>query len=418
MQKNIGMISNFSFNKNCKTISGTIKNSILKHLIENGSFIIPEISESTGYSLTTISKYVSELVKEDFLIEKEKISLHTKGRKAISYSMHPDSCYFLGVDIRAFDLRIRLINFMGEEIKSIKNDKFILENSYETFEYVCIQIKEFIQGIEGIDEKKILSANINLPGRVNHKEGTSSTLFNFEETHYTPLSEIFTEKIGIKVYIENDTKAMAYGEYICGKDKRNFKDVIYVNIGWGLGLGIIIDGKLYHGKNGYSGEFGHNHAYSNNILCHCGKKECIETEVSARAIQRKIIEKINSGEQSILSKKVKKGITITTNHILEAAELEDPLCIELISQTGTELGHHLAGIINIFNPEAIIIGGHLSQAEPYCFLQPIELAIRKYSLKLMNQNVSIISSELGANAGVYGACLIARNITFFGEGTI
>lgn len=95
--------------------------------------------------------------------------------------------------------------------------------------------------------------------------------------------------------------------------------------------------------------------YNNNILCHCGKKGCIETEVSGRAIHRKLIERINNGESSVLSRKVRKGAVITTNDIIEAAEREDPLCIELISQTGTELGHQLAGLINLFNPEIIII---------------------------------------------------------------
>ena len=125
-----------------------------------------------------------------------------------------------------------------------------------------------------------------------------------------------------------------------------------------------------------------------------------------------MIERINNGESSVLSHKVKKGAVITTNDIIEAAEREDPLCIELISQTGTELGHQLAGLINLFNPEIIIIGGNLAQAEPYHFLQPVELAIRKYSLKLMSQNVPVVTSSLGNDAGVIGASLIARSKLF------
>ena len=93
----------------------------------------------------------------------------------------------------------------------------------------------------------------------------------------------------------------------------------------------------------------------------------------------------------------------------DAVEREDPLCIELVMQAGSELGHHIAGLINIFNPEVIVIGGNLAQAEPCYFLQPIELAVRKYSLKLMSQNVSIITHPSGADAAVLGACLIARS---------
>ena len=204
---------------------------------------------------------------------------------------------------------------------------------------------------------------------------------------------------------------MAFGEYMTGLNQK-YKNVLFVNIGWGLGLGIIIDGKLYYGKNGYTGEFGHVNMYDNNVLCHCGKKGCIETEVSGRAIHRKLIERINSGESSVLSRMVNQRVSITTKDILDAAENEDPLCMELISQTGMELGHQLAGLINLFNPEAVILGGSLSKAKPYDFLQPAELAIRKYSLRLMSQNVYIATSTLGDMAGAVGACLLARSRTF------
>ena len=103
---------------------------------------------------------------------------------------------------------------------------------------------------------------------------------------------------------------------------------------------------------------------------------------------------------------------VTSKDILEAAANEDPLCIELINQTGVELGRHLAGLINLLNPEAIILGGTLSQAKSYDFLQPVEWAIRKYSLRLMSQNVRVTTSTLGNKAGVVGACLMARRRVF------
>mgnify|MGYP000641185317 FL=1 len=215
----------------------------------------------------------------------------------------------------------------------------------------------------------------------------------------------------MKTFIENDTKAMAFGEYMTSMNKE-YKDVLFVNISWGLGLGIILDGKLYYGKNGFSGEFGHINMYNNNVLCHCGKKGCIETEVSVRAIHRKLMERIRNGESSILSPMVEQRKDVTSKDILEAAANEDPLCIELINRTGVELGRHLAGLINLLNPEAIILGGTLSQAKSYDFLQPVEWAIRKYSLRLMSQNVRVTPSTLGNKAGVVGACLLARRRVF------
>ena len=117
----------------------------------------------------------------------------------------------------------------------------------------------------------------------------------------------------------------------------------------------------------------------------------------------------------MLSGKVRSGAIITTSDIIKAVENEDALCIELISAAGTELGHQLAGLVNILNPDIIVIGGSLSKIESYYFLQYTKLAIRQYSLKLMNQDVPVISSELGDDAAVIGACLIARSKTLLGE---
>lgn len=324
------MLEKFRTETAGRSVGGTIRSSILRHVMRNGNFMVTEIAEATGYSLTTIAKYVAELQSDGMIAELERVNLHTKGRKAIRYGVNPDSYYFLGIDMKTFELNIALINFIGEVVRIERHTDFRFENTHDALDELCNRVQRFIDTLEGIDPEKIAGANLNLSGRVDSRTGTSASVFNFEETHDTPLADILKEKLGLKIFIENDTKAMAYGEYMSGENKR-YENLLYVNIGWGLGLGIVIDGKVYYGKDGYSGEFGHVHMYNNNILCHCGKKGCIETEVSGRAIHRKLIERINNGESSVLSRKVRKGAVITTNDIIEAAEREDPLCIELIS---------------------------------------------------------------------------------------
>lgn len=393
------------------SVRGVIRSHIMANVMRNGNFTIAQIASDTGFSQTTISKYVAELLDSGVVNETERVSLHSKGRRTVRYGIDLNSYYFLGIDMRTFTLSLALCDFAGNLVRYEKCPDFRFTNTYETFDALCRSVESFIDSLDETQRARIAGANLNIPGRVDSHSGTSSTMFHFEEMGDTPLAEILSSRLGVRTFIENDTKAMAFGEYMSGLNKM-YKDVLYVNIGWGLGLGIIINGKLYYGKNGFSGEFGHINMYNNNVLCHCGKKGCIETEVSGRAILRKLIERINSGESSVLSPKVAQRGNITTMDILEAAENEDPLCIELISQTGTELGRQLAGLINLFNPEAIILGGTLSQAKPYDFLQPAELAIRKYSLRLMSQNVQISTSTLGDKGGVIGACLLARGRTF------
>lgn len=135
------------------------------------------------------------------------------------------------------------------------------------------------------------------------------------------------------------------------------KDIIFVNISWGLGIGIIIDGKVYTGKSGFSGEFGHVNVFDNEILCHCGKKGCLETEASGSALHRILLERIGSGESSILSKRTAENPP-TLDEIITAVNKEDLLCIEIVEEIGQKLGRQIAGLISIFNPELVIIGGY------------------------------------------------------------
>ena len=190
------------------------------------------------------------------------------------------------------------------------------------------------------------------------------------------------------------------------------KDIIFVNVSWGVGIGIIIDGKVYTGKSGFSGEFGHVNAYDNEIICHCGKKGCLETEASGSALHRILLERIKSGESSILSTRISgEEDPITLDEIITAVNKEDLLCIEIVEEIGQKLGKQIAGLINIFNPELVIIGGTVSLTGDY-ITQPIKTAVRKYSLNLVNKDSAIITSKLKDKAGIVGACMLARSRMF------
>lgn len=169
------------------------------------------------------------------------------------------------------------------------------------------------------------------------------------------------------------------------------------------GMSIISEGHMYYGADGYAGELGHTNVYDNQVICHCGKKGCLETEISGRALSRKIREAFAESKTSILSPKEE----IDDYSIIDAVNKEDTLCIDLIEQAGAEMGRQIANLINIFNPEAVVVGGSLLGAGDFYF-QPLIQAVRKYSLRLLNKNVKILKSTLGERAGVRGACLLAR----------
>ena len=277
------------------------------------------------------------------------------------------------------------------------------ENTPESLAEMGKIINDFIDNLP-IKREEILEVCVNVAERVRPLEGSAYNMFTFLEE---PLATKLTELLELPTCIENDSRSMTYGEFIKGCCKGK-KDVIFVNVCWGLGIGIIIDGKLYYGKSGYSGEFGHMTAYNNNIICHCGKIGCVETEVSGRALKRKLTENILAGKPSILSDKVlKKKEELTLEDIMDAIAKEDVLSLATLQHIADELGKQLAGIINIFNPEMLVIGGEMSVTGDYLTL-PVNIGIKKYSLNIMNEDSQIVTSELKDQAGVIGACLIAR----------
>jgi predicted NBD/HSP70 family sugar kinase len=188
------------------------------------------------------------------------------------------------------------------------------------------------------------------------------------------------------------------------------KNVIFINVNWGLGSGLILDGKLYYGKSGYSGEFGHISAFDNEIICGCGKKGCLETEASGFAMQRILKEKYEQGSTTILADILKERGEVSLSDFVDAVLKEDMLAIEIVEHIGINLGRWLAGLINLFNPELVIIGGPLSLTQDYIQF-PIKSALKKYSLNLVNQDTKLKMSKLGERAGLIGACLLSRSKT-------
>lgn len=383
-----------------------LKKRIITHYIYNGSSTITDLSKELDLSVPTVTKFISEMCDDGYINDYGKLET-SGGRHPSLYGLNPESGYFIGVDIKKFAINIGLINFKGDMVELKMNIPYKFENTQEALEKLCKLISNFTKKA-GINPGKVLNICINISGRVNPESGYSFSMFNFSEL---PLAEVLAKKIGYSVCIDNDTRAMTYGEYMQGCVKGE-KNIIFVNVSWGLGIGIIIDGKVYTGKSGFSGEFGHINVFDNEILCHCGKKGCLETEASGSALHRILLERINNGECSILSSRIAtKEDPLTLDEIIAAVNQEDLLCIEIVEEIGQKLGKQIAGLINLFNPELVIIGGTLSLTGDY-ITQPIKTAVRKYSLNLVNKDSVIITSKLKDKAGIVGACMLARSRMF------
>jgi predicted NBD/HSP70 family sugar kinase len=393
---------NNSFLYNLEGKNAILKQRILGLCVNEDSYSLADLSKELGTSIPTITKIVGELIDEGYIEDMGK-QVTNGGRKPSIYGLNPTAGYFIGIDIRKNDFSIAVTNFKGQTVDLQEDIRFTLKNTEESCIELCDKVKELI-GKTSIEMDKIRACGINLSGRVNNETGFCFTYFLGEDR---PIGAVLQEQFGCPVFVENDSRAMTYGEYICGV-ANNEKNMLFLNVAWGLGMGMIIDGKLSYGKSGFSGEIGHFPFLNNDRICHCGKRGCLETGASGSAMHRSIMEKLMQGRSSSLSEKFNKKEEITLNDILEAVEEEDVLAIETVEEVGNILGRAIAGLINIFNPELVVIGGRVSQAKEYLLL-PIKSAIQKHSLNLINQDTTIKFSKLGKKAGPVGACMLSRS---------
>lgn len=379
-----------------------LKKEIVSFFANNGNATIAELCRELNASVPKVTTLLTDLISDGLVQEYGKID-STGGRRPNLYGLVPDSAFFIGVEVKRFHINLGLLDFKKNLIKFSERIPFHLQNSTESLNQLCQLIESEITDL-GIPKEKILGMGVNLSGRINYATGYSFSYFHFDEE---PLSRIMERRIGIRTFLENDSRAMAYGEF-CSGHIREEKNALFINLDHGIGAGILIGGQLYYGKSGFAGEFGHIPLFNNDIICHCGKKGCLETEASGDALTRKFQQKMRDGSSTVLARKYKNPEDVQLEDIIQAAINDDVLAIELIAEIGEKLGRGIALLINLFNPEMVILGGAISSTGDYVRL-PVKSAVNKYSLSLVNNDTHLSMSKLGEQAGAIGACLLVRN---------
>ncbi|MBR5041630.1 MAG: ROK family transcriptional regulator [Bacteroidales bacterium] len=381
--------------------NSSAKRDILRLCITHDGLSISYFSKTLGISVPTVTKLINELIEEGFIQDEGKIGT-SGGRRPSIFGLNPDAGYFVGIDVARHHFHIAITDFKGNMLKYIEDIEFVLESNSGSFRQMCRMVQDNVVA-SGIPWIKVLAAGVSLSGRVNPEQGYSLTYFVSDDL---PLKDLFQRELNVPVSIENDSRALTYGEYMyLGKDAN--KDMIAINLSWGLGMGMILDGHLYYGKSGFSGEIGHFPLLDNNIMCRCGKIGCLETGASGSALRRIIVDKLKSGRRSSLSKIYKENGNLDLSEILQAVQDGDVLAIECIGEVGEMLGRGIAGVINIFNPGLVIVGGRLIVGKEHLLL-PVRTAVNKFSMGRVAADTKIRLSTLGRKATVIGDCLLAR----------
>lgn len=302
--------------------SAAAKRAILRLCIKHEESSISFFSKTLGISVPTVTKLITELIDEGFLMDEGKIGT-SGGRRPSIFGLNPNAGYFVGIDVARHHFHIAITDFKGNLLTYIEDIEFVLESNSGSFRQMCRMVKDNVVAT-GIPWIKVLAAGVSLSGRVNPEQGYSLTYFVSDDL---PLKDLFQRELNVPVSIENDSRALTYGEYMNLGNEAN-KDMIAINLSWGLGMGMILDGRLYYGKSGFSGEIGHFPLLDNNVMCRCGKIGCLETGASGSALRRILVEKLKAGRRSSLSKIYKESGTLDLSEILQAVQDGDVLAIE------------------------------------------------------------------------------------------
>ena len=369
----------------------------IKSLYYNSVLTSADISSYTGKSIPNVIKVLNELIKEGYVAEMG-FATSSGGRKPLNYSLVPDTHFLLSVAMDQFSTQMVIVNMNNHFITKVTRYEHDLHNLQA--EIFVAQLSSFIKD-SGISEKDIIGIGITMPGFVNIEEGVNYTYLKV--TGQT-LVEYIEQNIGIPVFLDNDSTAIALAEQKFGL-AANIKNVMVVNLGWGIGLGMILNGKIFRGNNGFAGEFSHIPLFKNGKLCQCGKHGCLETEASLIAVIATAKQGIKDGHVTSLANYKE----IDADLIIREATKGDAFSVRLISEAAYHVGEGLAILIHLMNPAAIVLSGKGSIVGKL-WLAPIQQAIHEHCIPMLTNYTEFIISDLNTKAQLIGgAALVVEN---------
>ncbi len=351
------------------------------------------LAEMTGLTKPTVSSLVKELIEQGFVRE---VGLESGpvGRPSISLELDPQAGYILGAEIGVDFISVILTNFSADILWHRRE----ATDPAASQEAVLTQAGKLI--LTGAEQapagSRILGLGLGVPGLVDEEKGDLLFAPNLGWRDL-PLRSLLEARFPFPVVVDNEANLAALGESIFGA-ARLASYVLFVSAGVGLGGGVVLDGQVLKGANGFSGEFGHMTIDPQGLRCNCGNTGCWETLVSQWAVFRRIEQAIAAGEPSSLSGLSAAGPErLTVERVIEAAHTGDAVVLHALEETGRYLGIGLANLINAFNPEMVVFGGALSAA--YDTLLPsIRREIEARALHWSARGVNVVSARYGKDA--------------------
>jgi glucokinase-like ROK family protein len=360
-----------------------------------------DIAFNSGLSLSAVTDHVERLISKRLIVV-STIGNSSGGRKPLLYSLNKNFGFVISIELGTTSIQVAITDFHCNILIS----KVSSININEGPDIVLTHIYKIVHALlmeRNIEKDLVKGIGIGIPGPVEFASGLPISPSIMPGWDQYPIRDFWSKYFDCPCYVDNDVNITALGEHAKGL-QFEIDNMIYIKVGTGIGSAIIYDGKLYRGSSGSAGDIGHMDV-GGDVICWCGNRGCFEAMAGGKAIVSKAKELALSGKSEYLLEVLKESGELTLNDIGSGIQRLDPVCVELIRESGALIGRVIASLVNYSNPSLVSIGGKVTDLGDI-LLAAIRQGVYHRSLPLATRNLLINKSILGSMAGLIGGAFM------------
>lgn len=372
--------------------------TILSALRANRAATRLEIGRETGFARNLVADRVEQLLAAGLIVEGD-LGRSTGGRAPRQLRFRAEAGRILVGELGATLAHLGLTDLSGKLLAYVEHPIDVNAGPEETLSYVDERMRLLLREHEGAD---VWGVGIGLPGPVEWETGRPVAPPIMPGWDGFDVRGFFGTRFRRPVWVDNDVNAMATGELLAGV-ARGHDNAIYIKVGTGIGAGLVSQGRLHRGAQGAAGDIGHMGVvgFGPEIVCRCGNTGCLEALAGGAALAREANEAAADPRSTHLSQMLREGREFTSSAVIEAARFADPVAIGLMNKSANLVGDAVAGMVNIFNPSIIVVGGSIGRSGDL-YLATMRRVVLGRSLPLATRSLQIVTSPLGDQAGPIG----------------